>query len=145
MKEDAIKTLTVRKEAILAELVGDNEQGKGEEEEKRKSWKTFKLMFPRRIWFKDDKKKYELSEIVFPEENEEEAKENLKEIWGEEMILTMSDSDNKDGEEFKPISTTTKAQNDDTSKSVQKSGETKRNNEDFNLFCLYLFVRYKRY
>ena len=124
LKEDAIKTLTIRKEAILAELVGDGEKGESEEGEKRRSWKTFKLMFPKRIWFKDDSKKYELCEIVFPEENEEEAKENLKEIWGEGIILTLSHGDdkNRNGEEFKPISTTRKSQSDITSsKPDQKS------------------------
>ena len=133
LKEDAIKTLTIRKEAILAELVGDREQGESEEGEKTKSWKTFKLMFPRRIWFKDHGKKYELSEIVFPEENEDEAKENLKEIWGEEMILTLSHSDDKksNGEVFKPISSTTKSQGDATSKPDKKSGKKfKRNGKD---------------
>ncbi|XP_003389824.3 PREDICTED: uncharacterized protein LOC100634829 isoform X1 [Amphimedon queenslandica] len=140
LKEDAIKTLTIRKEAILTELVGDGEE-ESEEGEKRKSWKTFKLMFPRRIWFKDESKKYELCEIVFPEENEEEAKENLKEIWGEGIILTLSHGDdkNRNGEEFKPISTTTKSQSDIAMKPDQKR-DSKPSNLTYYLLAILVLL-----
>ena len=97
-----MKTLSIRKEALLAELE-EGEKGNEEEEGETKSRKSFKLMFPRRIWFRDNEKPFELSEILFPGEEENEAKENLMKIWGEGTQLSLSSHNNC--EVIKPLPT----------------------------------------
>lgn len=81
MRLDAVKSITIRQNALLSEIT-DNDL----------SMKKFKLIYPRRVWFRDNTKCFPLTDYCFPNETEMELLENLKSIWGQNLEIFSEES-----------------------------------------------------
>lgn len=70
--------MVIRKNTLLEEL---------EDVQSTEKQQTFKLIFPRRVWFKDNTKSFTLTDYCFQTESGEDAMKNLKSVWGEELDI----------------------------------------------------------
>ena len=70
--------------------------------------KSFKLIYPQRVWFKDNTNSYCISDYCFPNEGEKEMIENLKSIWGQNLEVSIDEISTETIKEEKEDKTTLK-------------------------------------